>query len=72
MPILPHDDLENLGLVHADLFDLRLNFWELPRRVKVGANCSRDDLCTGQLEDKVWGIEKVRTIIHINRTLKST
>jgi hypothetical protein len=27
LPIFPHDDLENLGLVHADLFDLRLNFW---------------------------------------------
>jgi hypothetical protein len=25
--ILLQDDLENLGLVHADLFDLRLNFW---------------------------------------------
>jgi hypothetical protein len=27
VPIFVHDDLENLGLVHADLFDLRLNFW---------------------------------------------
>jgi hypothetical protein len=26
-PILLKDDLENLGLVHVDLFDLRLNFW---------------------------------------------
>ena len=70
--ILLQDDPKNLGLVHVYLFDLRLNFWKLPRGVNVGANCPRDDLCKGQLNDKVWGIEKVRTIIHINGTLKST